>query len=106
MWRVADLMITMTEGDFGIKLPVTLNGVTMSANDEIRLTIKDRVNSEALVTKTYSDIQEETFNIELTEADTGKLPAGSYVYSVDWYQDGFFMCCLVEKAPFKVVEKA
>lgn len=106
MWRVADLMITMTEGDYGLKLPVTLNGVTMSANDEIRLTIKDRINGNELVTLNYSDIQDDTFNIELTEADTNKLPVGSFVYSVEWYQDGFFMCCLVEKAPFKVVEKA
>ena len=105
MWNTVGKAITMTEGDWGVALPATLSGITMAQNDELRLTIKKAAGGEALVTKEYSDISQNQISIVLTEAESAKLPAGSYVYGIDWYQDGAFMCCVVERAAFKVVRK-
>ena len=47
MWDVRNSDLSMTEGDFGIILPVTISGATLEADDSIRLTIKDTQNGEA-----------------------------------------------------------
>lgn len=96
----------MTEGDWGITIPMTVNGTTLTASDTIQLTFKDKINGADILQKTYSDIQNNTFNFSLTESESALFPVGVYVYRMDWYQDGAFMCCLVENATFKVVDKA
>ncbi len=106
MWRVSVLNLTMTEGDYGIRLPVTINGTTFAANDSVKLTIKDKPNGTVIVEKTFTNIQDNTVNLEITEAESALLPVGVYAYLLDWYQDGAFMCNIVERAAFKVVDKA
>lgn len=106
MWNVNGQNLTMTEGDWGIQLPVTISGTTLTANDELKFTIKTSINGEAIVSKNYSNISENTVNLELTEAESALLPVGTYVYLLDWYQDGAFMCNIIPSALFKVVEKA
>ena len=106
MWAVNGQELRMVEGDFGLKLPVTISGATFSANDEAKLIIKRTPNGDALIEKTFSEITENTFDLEITEAETELLPVGSYVYLLDWYQDGAFMCNIIPTAQFKVVEKA
>lgn len=106
MWNVNGQNLTMTEGDWGIQLPVTISGTTLTASDELRLTIKTAINGETIVSKNYSDISENTVNLELTEAESALLPVGTYVYLLDWYQSGAFMCNIIPSALFKVVEKA
>ena len=34
MFNVSNNIISMTEGDWGIKLPITVSGTTFAANDE------------------------------------------------------------------------
>lgn len=106
MWNVNGNNITMAEGDFGIKLPVTISGATLAAGDSVRLTIKKTQNGAVIVEKDYDTFTENAFDFELTEAETALLAVGSYVYSLDWYQDGNFMCNIIPSAPFKVVDKA
>ena len=96
----------MTEGDFGVELPITISGATFSASDEIGLTIKTAANGTTIITKTFSDISQNTVVLELTEAESALLGVGSYVYSLDWYQDGAFLCNIVPCASFMVVDKA
>ena len=106
MWNVTGQSLSMAEGDWGIKLPVTVSGITFSEHDALKLTIKTADNGTVLVEKTYTNIQQNTVDMELTEAESALLPVGGYVYLLDWYQDGAFMCNIITSAPFKVVDKA
>ena len=106
MWNVTNLDITMTEGDWGIKLPVAVSGVTITASDEMKLVIKGAKNGPVLIEKTFSNIQNSTIDLELTEAESALLEPGKYVYALDWYQDGAFLCNLIPLSNLKVVDKA
>ena len=104
MWNVSGVNLQMTEGDYGVALPITVAGTTLGENDCIKLIIKDKVNGDTILEKDFADISENTVSLELTAAET--LPAGSYVYSLDWYQSGSFMCNIIPCATLKVVDKA
>ena len=104
MWAVSGNYLTMCEGDWGVQLPVTISGVTFSNNDAVKIVIKK--GDTVLITKDYDNISQNTVNLELTEAESALLPVGSYTYSLDWYQDGAFMCNIIPTAAFKVVDKA
>lgn len=105
MWAVYGNDLSMAEMDYGLKLPVIINGATFAENDEVKLTIKTAVNGETLIEKTYGAIVDNTVDFELTEAESSLLPVGCYVYRLDWYQDGAFMCNIIPYASFKVVDK-
>ena len=104
MWNVNGNALNMTEGDWGVKLPVTVTGVTFAANDSLKFVIKNAETT--LIEKEFTNITQNTVNLGLTEADTLLLPVGSYVYRLDWYQDGAFMCNIIPISTFKVVDKA
>lgn len=104
MWNVNGTMLTMAEGDWGVKLPVTVSGVTFANNDSVKIVIKS--GETTIIEKEYTSITQNTVNIELTEAESALLPVGSYVYRLDWYQDGAFMCNIIPISTFKVVDKA
>ena len=104
MWNVNGTMLNMTEGDWGVKLPVTVSGVTFSASDSVKIVIKN--GETTIIEKEYTNITQNTVNLELTEAESALLPVGSYVYRLDWYQDGAFMCNIIPISTFKVVDKA
>ncbi len=106
MWRANGYEMTMTEGDFGIELPITISGTTITASDEIRFYIIDKPNGNVIIDKTFSNIAQNTFTLELTAAVGALLPVGVYYYTLDWYQNGAFMCCVIERARFKVEDKA
>ena len=106
MWEVYKNVLQMVEGDFGLALPFDVKGTTISANDTLRFTFKDKMNGETILTKEYTNIQQNSASLEFTEAESALFPVGDYVYSLDWYQDGAFMGNLIKCAAFKVVEKA
>jgi len=106
MWAVNGNDLKMVEGDWGVELPITINGVTFSEHDEILLTVKDKLNGSTILTKTYANITQNTITLEFTEAESALLPVGGYVYSLDWYQDGAFLCNIIPLSQIKVVEKA
>lgn len=96
----------MAEDDFGVALPVTISGTTLTEHDSIRITIKDSKNGNTILTKEFSDIQHNTVNLVITQAESELLPVGAYVYSLDWYQIGEFMCNIILDSLFRVVDKA
>lgn len=106
MWEVYKHTLQMVEGDFGLALPFNIKGTTISSSDTLRFTFKDKMNGETILTKEYTNIQQNSASLEFTEAESALFPVGDYVYSLDWYQDGVFMGNLVKCAAFKVVEKA
>lgn len=104
MWNVNGITLNMTEGDWGVKLPVTVTGVTFTANDSVR--IKIQRDETTIIEKEYTNITQNTFDLEFTEAESALLPVGSYLYSLDWYQDGAFMCNIIPSGLFVVGDKA
>ena len=104
MWTVlAGSTIQMVEGDYGLELPITVSGITLAANDEIRVKIAKGDN--VLIEKTYGEISQNTVTLMLTEAESALLPVGNYCYSLDWYQDGAFMCNVIQRNGLRVVDK-
>lgn len=106
MWNVNDTNLQMTEGDYGIELPVTINGTTLASTDSLKFTFKTAVNGEVVLEKDYTNIVDNTADLELTEAESALFTAGVYVYTLDWYQNGSFMCNIISGSTFKVVDKA
>lgn len=104
MWNVSGNSLSMCEGDWGVELPVTISGVTFTASDSVRIVIKK--GETVLITKDFTNITQNTVRLELTEAESALLPVGAYAYSLDWYQNGAFMCNIIPTAVFKVVDKA
>ena len=104
MWNVNGITLNMTEGDWGVKLPVTVTGVTFTENDSVR--IKIQRDETTIIEKEYTNITNNTFDLEFTEAESALLPVGSYLYSLDWYQDGAFMCNIIPSGLFMVGDKA
>lgn len=108
MWGVEGYDLRMAEGDFGVKLPITVHETTLTEHDALKLTFKKNKNGECILEKEYTgtDIENNTANLEFTEEESAKFPPGLYVYCLDWYQSGVFMCNLIDCAVFKVVDKA
>lgn len=106
MWMVSGNSLSMAENDYGIQLPVTVNGVDLGNQDSIKITIKDRINGTTVLEKEYTEFSKNTFNLELTEQESALFSVGAYVYSLDWFQNGSFMCNIVPSASFRVVDKA
>lgn len=121
MWKVSGQTIKMTKGDYGIDLPITINGVTFSAQDSVLFTLKTKEfcddmcecypgkpnkSDSTIITKSYSNISNNTINLSFTKEESDKLYPGDYLYSLDWYQDGLFLCNIIPAADFKVVDKA
>jgi len=106
MWVVSNKNIQMAEGDYGIALYFRLNGVVPSASDTFEFKFKTALNGTTLLTKTLTGISDNEFELSLTAADTALLPTGRYVYSLDWYRSGTFMCNLVLAGTLIVEDKA
>lgn len=104
-WTVSGTALEMAEGDFGINLPFTISGTTLSASDTLRFTIKDKVNGTTILEKEYSPSNNEV-NLSLTEAESGLFSVGKYCYNLDWYRDGVFMCNVIKVGLFRVGDKA
>ena len=104
MWNVNGITLNMTEGDWGVKLPVTVTGVTFTANDSVR--IKIQRDETTIIEKEYTNITQNTFDLEFTEAESALLPVGSYLYSLDLYQEGAFMFNIIPSGMFLVGDKA
>ena len=105
MWAVTGMALTMAEGDYGISLPVTVSGATMTNNDTLRFTFLAAKNGDTILEKEYTPANN-SVSLEFTEAESALFPPKTYLYRLDWYQDGAFMCNVIPEAVFKVVDKA
>ena len=105
-WNVTNQNLTMAEGDYGIALPVEIIGVELDNQDSIKLTFKDEMNGDTILEKNYDGIVDNTISLEFTEEESALFPVGGYVYCLDWYQNGNFMCNIITSAQFRVVDKA
>lgn len=105
MWDVHQQNISMVEGDYGIKLPITVSGAEFEENDVLKLVFKDEANGEVILEKEYTPT-ENTIDFELTAEESALFQVGTYVYTLDWYQSENFLCNIISGSGFKVVDKA
>ena len=101
-----DTTIGMVEGDFGIVLPIEIEGAELSSNDQISINIFDRTSEEPLITKTFNNITNNTIDFKLTKEESQLLKVGTYYYDIDWFQGENFLGNITAKAKFKVLDKA
>ncbi len=102
------LLIEMVEGDWGEELPLEIISESdLTENDNFSIEIfKDVRSREPIITKKYSNIQNNTINFRLTEEDAKKLKVGTYFYNIDWYKENSFLSNVVRSKMFKVIDKA
>ena len=103
MWKVRGNDLQMDEGDFGIALPFIVKGTTLTASDCMRFVFMNGQSGETILEKSFTDIEDNTVNFVLTEAEGDLFPGGAYVYDLEWYQDDVFQCKLIQNGIFKVV---
>ena len=105
MLRGSGKKIIMTEGDYGLDLPIKIVGATLQSNDEIRMLIKTQRNGTVLLEKNFENIQNNTIDFSLTKEESSVFKPVNYVYVLDWYRDNEFLCNLVPDGTFKVEDK-
>lgn len=98
--------IKMVEGDFGIVLPIEIEGIEIAPEDIFSIKIFKDINEELIIEKTYDNVTNNTINFELTKENSEKLKVGRYYYDLDWYQGEKFLGNLVAKSTYTVIEKA
>ncbi len=106
MWYADGTTVSMAEGDFGIKLSFTISGISFEQGDSILFTFKNNPNGQTILTKEYTELTENSAELEFTAAESELFTVGTYIYAMDWYKDGVFMCNIIPQAVFKVVDKA
>ena len=97
--------ILMVEGDYGLHLPITINGVTMGSEDKLNFYIKKIKDGEKVVEQTYENIENNTFNLSFSKEQSDKLPVGRYKYAIDWYKEDDFYCNIIKGKEFQVEDK-
>lgn len=105
MLRGSGKKIVMTEEDFGLILPIRITGATFQSGDNIKIEIKDKKDGDAIIQKEFTNIQDNTINFRLTEQESALLPKGTYIYVLDWYRNGSFLCNIVPSGVFEVEDK-
>lgn len=97
--------IVMTEKDYGLDLPIRIIGATFGISDKIKMTIKDKRNGILVLEKEFGNIIDNTINFNLSEDESLLFQPSNYVYSLDWYRNGEFLCNIVPNGIFEVEDK-
>lgn len=100
--------IEMTEGDFGITLPIEINieGTELTTTDKFVLKIFKEINGESIIEKVFENITNNTIELKFTEEESKKLEVGLYYYDLDWFQEDTFLSNILARKKFAVREKA
>ena len=97
--------ISMVVGDYGLSLPIKINGITMSNEDKLNFYIKKIKDGEKIINQTYDNIVDNTLYLTLSKNESDKLPVGRYKYAIDWYKEDTFYCNIIKGIEFQVEEK-
>lgn len=98
--------LEMIEGDFGIKLPIQIEGITLEENDSIALKVFKEINTNPIISKTFTNILNNTVELEFSKEESKLLDVGNYYYDIDWFQGEKFLGNIAAKKKFSVREKA
>lgn len=97
--------LSMVEGDYGLTLPLIINGITIDKDDKINFYIKKDRNGEKIIDQIYENIVDNTIGLTFSEEESEKLQVGKYRYAIDWYKKDVFNGNLVKEKDFEVEDK-
>lgn len=97
--------LSMVEGDYGLTLPLIINGITIDKDDKINFYIKKDRNGEKIIDQIYENIVDNTIGLTFSEEEAEKLQVGKYKYAIDWYKKDVFNGNLVKEKDFEVEDK-
>lgn len=98
--------IMMTEGDYGVVLPISIGGIDLNGNDKFALKIFKEKDEEPIITKVFENIVDNTLELKITQEESQMLEVGSYYYDLDWFQDNTFLSNILKARTFEVKDKA
>lgn len=98
--------IEMTEGDFGIVLPISIGGIEVTDSDKFSLKIYKEKDGEPIIEKIFENIDNNTLELQFTEEESKKFEIGDYYYDLDWYQKGAFLSNILASRKFTIKDKA
>lgn len=98
--------IEMTEGDFGIVLPITIKDIELKGSDKISLKLFKEKDEEPILIKIFENIVDNTLELKFTEEESKCLEVGDYFYDLDWFQENTFLSNILASKKFVVKDKA
>lgn len=100
--------IFMTEGDFGITLPIEVDteGMELTRDDKFVFKLFKEINGGAIIEKVFENITNNTIELIFTQEESNQLDIGDYYYDLDWFQEDVFLSNILRKKKFKVNDKA
>lgn len=101
MYTIREKDITMYEGDYGERLPISIIQGNVLPGDVLKFTIKDYQNNK-IIEKQLS-VANNKFEFFLTEQETKLLPEGKYVWGLKQYREGLLADTLTANNDFIVV---
>lgn len=88
MFRVNGTYLKMNEGDYGDILTFKLIEGTIYRTDDIKFVIEDYKTKEDIVTIECTYVDDNSFEMSLTQEDTNKLSIGNYLWGIIQERDG------------------
>ena len=104
MWNKENNKISMTKGDYGIALPITITGIEIESGEQIIFYLK-KTNNEEVLKKIFENLKDNTFDLEFTKEESERLEIGTYLYNIDWYKENVFLGNIVKNEIFEVSER-
>lgn len=101
MYKIREKDITMYEGDFGERLPISIIEGDILPGDILKFIIKDHKNNK-IVEKQLSVVNNK-FEFFLTEQETKLLPEGKYMWGLIQYREGLLIDTLTANNTFEVI---
>lgn len=106
MWDAKGKRLEMTAGDYGVKIPVTVDSIAVGKDDTLRFTFKKYDGGPVILAKSFTNVNGNAVDLEFTREESARFLPGDYVWRLDWFEDGNFMCNIVQSGIFRVVRKA
>ena len=104
MWKIDKKNIRMNEGDFGLKLPMTITNVLET--DDLMFNIKGCDGSDVLSKELTYNSETKKYELEFTEEESNKLEKKRYRYSILQLRDGELQNTIVTDLTFEVISGA
>ena len=104
MWNKENNKISMTKGDYGIALPITITGIEIESGEQIIFYLK-KTNNEEVLKKIFENLKDNTFDLEFTKEESERLEIGTYLYNIDWYKENVFLGNIVKNEIFEISER-
>ena len=106
MWKIdkKDKSISMNEGDYGLKLPITITNILET--DDIEFKVKGCDGKEVLSKDLTYNAETKKHELEFTEEESKLLPKKRYRYSILQLRDGSLQNTIVTDLTFEVISGA